>query len=193
MGQMMQFRGRPQQASVPPDALAAGLGAVEVRQGPADSLPAAVTSDFKLDWAVCGSGVLTWSVFRLYRATLHAPGGQFDASRPFALDLSYLRRIPASQIVERSIEEIRRLRVQDDEALARWQDALATLIPDVSLGSRLIGVFDPQGTVVFYFDSRRLGEIRDPQFAQAFAAIWLDPQTRSPELRARLLGEEPDQ
>ncbi len=188
----MHFRGRPQQASVPPDGIAVGLGAVDVRHGSADSLPAVVTSDFKLDWAVCGSGVLTWSVFRLYRATLHAPGGQFDASRPFALDLTYLRRIPASQIVERSIEEIRRLRVQDDELLARWQDALAMLIPDVSLGSRLVGIFDPEGAVVFYFDSRRLGDIRDTQFAEAFAAIWLDPQTRSPELRAKLLGEEVD-
>ena len=186
----MQFRGRSQQVSELSGAIAVGLGAVDFRQGPSDSLPAAVVADFDLDWSVCGSGVLTWSVFRIYRASLHVSGGQFDSTRPFALDLSYLRRIPASQIVERSIDEIRRLRAPDNDTLTRWQESLATLMPDVSLGSRLVGVFDPLGAVVFYFDSRRLGEIRDPQFAEAFAAIWLDPQTRSPELRAKLLGAE---
>jgi len=31
-------------------------------------------------------------------------------------------------------------------------------------------------------------EIRDPEFAEAFFAIWLDPRTRDPELRQQLLG-----
>ncbi len=30
--------------------------------------------------------------------------------------------------------------------------------------------------------------VRDVAFAKAFFAIWLDPRTRNPELRARLLG-----
>ena len=100
-----------------------------------------------------------------------------------------MRRIPADQIVERTIDEIRRLRTPDHEALTRWQGALSALIPDVSLGSRLIGVFEPDRGVSFYSDAQRLGEVCDPKFAEAFAAIWLDPQTRSPALRAALLGE----
>jgi hypothetical protein len=34
-----------------------------------------------------------------------------------------------------------------------------------------------------------LGTIDDPVFARAFFAIWLDPRTREPQLRNRLLGK----
>ena len=184
----MQLRGRVEQVSGPTGVPAIEVGAGEFHRNPSGQLPAIVKADFALDWKVCGSGVLTWSVFRLYRVTLHAPGA-FDADRPFAIDLSYLRRIPAAQIVERSIDEIGRMRSPDQETLSRWQGALAELIPDVSLGSRLVGVFEPGRGVSFYSDSQRLGEVCDPKFAEAFAAIWLDTQTRSPALRAALLGE----
>lgn len=184
----MQLRGRVEQVPGPTGASAIAVGAGEFHRNLSGPLPAVVTSDFALDWKVCGSGVLTWSVFRLYRVTLHVPGA-YDAAHPFAIDLSYLRRIPAAQIVERSIEEIGRLRAPDQETLTRWQGALAALIPDVSLGSRLIGVFEPGRGVTLYSDAQRLGEVCDPKFAEAFAAIWLDPQTRSPALRAALLGE----
>ena len=184
----MQLRGHVEQVPGPTGATAIGVGAGEFRRNLSGPLPAVLMADFALDWKVCGSGVLTWSVFRLYRATLHAPG-VFDADRPFAIDLSYLRRIPADQIVERTIDEIRRLRTPDHEALTRWQGALSALIPDVSLGSRLIGVFEPGRGVSFYSDAQRLGEVCDPKFAESFAAIWLDPQARSPALRAALLGE----
>ena len=184
----MLLRSRAEQVPGSAGATANGVGAGEFHRNKCGPLPAVLTADFALDWKVCGSGVLTWSVFRLYRATLHVPG-VFDTDRPFAIDLSYLRRIPADQIVERSIDEIRRLRSPDQETLTRWQGALSALIPDVSLGSRLIGVFEPGRGVSFYSDAQRLGEVCDPKFAEAFAAIWLDPQARSPALRAALLGE----
>ena len=97
----MQLRGRVEQVSGPTGAPAIEVGAGEFHRTPSGQLPAIVKADFALDWKVCGSGVLTWSVFRLYRVTLHAPGA-FDADRPFAIDLSYLRRIPAAQIVVRA-------------------------------------------------------------------------------------------
>ena len=186
----MYLRGHAQQGPDRTDVAAGLLGVGDSGRNPPDSLPAVVTADFDLAWAVCGSGVLTWNVFRLYRATLHAPRGQFDLTRPFVIDLSYLRRIPAAQIVGRSIDEIRRLSAPGEGTLARWQVTLATLIPDVTLGSRLIGVFEPGRRVVFYSGSQRLGEFADAQFTDAFAAIWLDPDTRSPALRASLLGME---
>ena len=160
----MQLRSRVEQVPGPTGAPAIGVGAGEFHRNLSGPLPAVVTADFSLDWKVCGSGVLTWSVFRLYRATLHVPG-VFDASRPFAIDLRYLRRIPADQIVETSIDEIRRLRSPDQETLTRWQGELSSVIPDVSLGSRLIGVFEPGRGVAFYSDAHRLGEVCEPKFA----------------------------
>jgi len=42
---------------------------------------------------------------------------------------------------------------------------------------------------MFYNQHRLLGAIDDPVFARAFFSIWLDPRTREPQLRARLLGQ----
>ena len=38
------------------------------------------------------------------------------------------------------------------------------------------------------FSDRFLGEIADPEFGRAFFAIWLDPRTSAPQLRANLLS-----
>lgn len=42
--------------------------------------------------------------------------------------------------------------------------------------------------VRFYAGERLTAEIDDLAFAQAFFSIWLDPATRAPALRQRLLG-----
>ncbi|MNC84230.1 hypothetical protein D3C75_1386630 [compost metagenome] len=42
--------------------------------------------------------------------------------------------------------------------------------------------------VRFYAGTQLQHEVRDHDFARAFFAIWLDPRTRNPELRAQLLG-----
>lgn len=171
-----------------PEKTPGGLSARAIAQVGAANLPAALIREFDLNWSVLGSGVLSWSVFRLYRATLHAVGA-YEPGKPFIIDLNYLRRIASHQIVMRSLEEMRRLLAPAGNLPVQWQEALENLIPDVESGSRLLGVFEPGSRVVFFSGSDRLGEIADPQFAELFAAIWLDPRTRSPELRRALLGE----
>ncbi|MGL5359930.1 MAG: chalcone isomerase family protein, partial [Shewanella sp.] len=42
----------------------------------------------------------------------------------------------------------------------------------------------------FFFNQQPLNLIEEPQFAEAFLAIWLSPRTSRPELRAQLLGEK---
>lgn len=171
-----------------PEKTPGGLSARSVGQGDSANLPDALRREFGLSWSVRGSGVLSWSVFRLYRATLHVVG-TYDPTKPFIIDLQYLRRIASDQIVLRSLEEMRRLLAPAQNLPAHWQQALEALIPDVESGSRLVGVFEPGRRVVFFSGSARLGEIADPEFTALFAAIWLDPRTRSPELRRALLGE----
>jgi len=41
---------------------------------------------------------------------------------------------------------------------------------------------------LFYSATGYLGAIEDPEFARVFFAIWLDPRTQTPDLRAALLG-----
>ena len=74
----------------------------------------------------------------------------------------------------------------DPESLAAWQERLAGLFPDVAPGDHIVGLYRPDGAH-FLHNGRELGRIDDPRFARDFFAIWLDPRTSAPDLRAALL------
>ena len=121
---------------------------------------------------------------RIYAATLWA--GDDPLQPPRALRLDYQRDIAGRTIAEASVREMRRF-VDDENRLRDWGERLGALLPDVRTGDHLLGV--QRGQVArFYQDSRLLGGIDAPGFAQAFFAIWLDPRTSAPDLRAALLG-----
>ena len=153
------------------------------------SLPDVVMQAHQCDWTLSGEGIFSWTVFRFYRARLFVMGERYRADAPHVLDLEYLRSLLASQIVSIAMDEIKRLRACDDELLSLWSDRLLSFLPDVSLGDRLIGVFTPGIGVSFYSADTFLGEINDPIFAEAFAAIWLAPETKAEQLRLALLGQ----
>jgi len=173
------------------------------------ALPSALLTAHPADWRLIGHGLLTWSVFRLYHAYLYVPAPSPDASAPdapapdatapdtstsfdpdgdFVLMLRYLRNIPGEQIVSTSTEEIARLTDTPADELAAWTQAMRERFPDVAAGDRLTGWFRRGEGVRFFRGDTPAGDIDSPAFARAFAAIWLDPRTRSPALRANLLG-----
>lgn len=156
--------------------------------GHAAMLPSAFTRSGHDSWRLCGEGVFSWSVFRFYKARLLTQTGLFDPAAPFLLDLDYLRKLPGQQIVSTSIDEIARLTDVDAQRRDEWSASLLQIIPDVSLGDRLLGWFVPGVGVTFYSATQQLGQIDDPEFVRAFSAIWLDERTRSPHLRKALLG-----
>jgi hypothetical protein len=135
-----------------------------------------------------GSGTLRFLGLRIYDATLWSPRGVWTNGAPFALELRYARSFDGAAIARRSIEEIRAQRNVPDATLARWEQQMRAIFPDVREGDRLIGVRQPGQGAVFYQDARRLGRIDDEAFADAFFDIWLHPATSEPALRARLLG-----
>lgn len=104
---------------------------------------------------------------------------------PLALRLDYRRNIAGSAIAEASVKEMRQLGT-DEALLRRWGPEMARLFPDVKPGDHIVGVYRPEGAT-FLFNGRSLGEIPEPEFARRFFAIWLDPRTSAPELRAALL------
>lgn len=156
---------------------------------PQAELPEVVTQADHHDWTLSGEGIFSWTVFRFYRARLFVAGERYEPEAAHALDLEYLRALPASQIVSVAMDEIKRLRGCDDALLSSWSDRLLSFIPDVCLGDRLIGVFTPGTGVRFYAAQTLLGAINDPVFAEAFAAIWLDPASKAEQLRLALLGQ----
>jgi hypothetical protein len=154
------------------------LAATALHAGPLPYLPS---------FEAVGSGILRFFGLRIYDATLWSPGGVWSADQPYALELTYARSFDGAAIARRSIEEMRAQRPWPEAMLARWEKDMRALFPDVDKGDRLIGVRMPGAGATFYSGTRKLGQIKDEAFAEAFFGIWLNPATRAPELRAQLL------
>jgi len=166
-------------------------------------MPEAVIARCPGPWKMQGTGLFRWSVFRVYQATLfvQSPLGSLlpealdrqlanasDELPAFALLLDYLRNVSASQIASTSVNEMIRLHDVDPIVATQWGEQMAALLPDVHLGDRLIGLFEPGHGVSFFSNDAFVGRVADANFAAAFAAIWLDSRTKAPALRDALLG-----
>lgn len=160
-----------------------------------------VSADFNHDVArnpdnLVGKARLKFMFWNVFDAELHAPDATFDPNEPFALSLSYLRKLKGDEIVEKSIEEIaaQQGKQPGDDAgngtddLQRWETQLAAIIPDVTDGTTITGLRDEQGHTLFYRNGEPLGRIDDPAFTQRFFDIWLGESTSDPVFRKRLLG-----
>lgn len=150
----------------------------------AQALPDAVRNG-EAGWRQWGSGEMRWFGFSLYRATLWVVGNALETS-PSALQLDYLRDIPRDRLVQASLEEMRRLGAGEAQ-LQRWEPELRRVFPDVKSGETIIGVHYPGHGAHFFYQGRASGTVADAEFARRFFAIWLDPESRSPALRAALL------
>ena len=133
-----------------------------------------------------GQGRMSFLGLTIYDATLWTRNG-WSSREPFALELTYARSISREQLVSSSVEEMQRVGVAREQAEA-WAVPMRSVFVDVKPGDRLIGVFRPDQGASFYSQHGLIGEIRDVAFARAFAGIWLDPRTRDPALRRKLLG-----
>jgi hypothetical protein len=170
-------------------AITFGLMVLLAAPAAAAELPAAACSLLQT-CRMIGQGTLRWWGFHVYDAALWSPTGRWQAQAPYALDIRYARRVTGAQLAETSVDELRRLGIGDEAALTRWSAAMRKLFPDVAQGSRLIGVHVPQRGALFYSATGYLGAIEEPEFARGFFAIWLDPRTQTPDLRAALLGRD---
>lgn len=136
-----------------------------------------------------GQGEMRWLGFKIYDVALWVPaGGGWSAAAPHVLEIRYARAIPGEQLVSTSLEEMERLGYGDPAARERWREVLQRVFPAVAAGDTLVGLHLPGQGARFWQGQRPTGEIADPELARAFFAIWLDPRTREPGLRARLLG-----
>jgi hypothetical protein len=135
---------------------------------------------------------MTFWGFEVYQASLwitpgFSPGSY--AQSCFALELAYLRDLKGADIAKRSVAEMRRQVTLSHEQQSTWENQMRALFPDVKSGERITGVHQPGKGAVFWHNERRLGEIRDPDFAKLFFGIWLSEQTSEPQLRQALLAQ----
>ena len=140
---------------------------------------------------LAGQGTFRWFGLKIYDAQLWV--GR-DGYRPqasavkFALDLRYARSLQGKKIAEASDEQIAKLNLGSAQQRATWKAAMTQVFPDVQDGSHLTGIYLPNQGARFYLDGKPIGDIMDADFAQAFFAIWLSPNTTAPQLRDALLN-----
>ena len=138
---------------------------------------------------VAGQGKFTWFGMKIYDASLWVGEAGYAQGAPFALELRYARALSGVRIAEASADQIEKTGGGTKAQRALWLDKMRAIFPDVKEGSRITGVFLPDGAVRFHLDAMVLGTISEPGFAQAFAGIWLSPRTTAPQLREALLKE----
>ncbi len=129
--------------------------------------------------------VLFWRVFD---AELYAQNGEFNSDKPFALSLSYLRKIKGSEIVAKSISEIQSQSTITSAEANDWESQLKAIIPDVDTQTTITGVRDVDAHTLFYNNDVLIGEIENERFTRAFFNIWLGEKTSEPKLRNGLLN-----
>jgi len=133
-----------------------------------------------------GQGMFKRFGWSIYEASLYAPEGRFNPRQPYALALTYERTISGDRLVESSLEQMRKLGAPVDER-PNWVTELARVLPSVSKGVTLTGVYRPGEGAIFYQMNIETGRM-DDDLARWFFAIWLDPRTSEPSLRQALIG-----
>lgn len=139
---------------------------------------------------IIGAGEFSLYGFDVYNARLWSAQRPLTRDQPFALELIYQRKISRDDLVQASVDEIKRLsgNAVSAEQLAAWQAQMQQSFVDVQPGTRITGVYLPGQGARFFVGQQLQHEVKDPLFARAFFDIWLDPRTRNPALRQQLLG-----
>jgi hypothetical protein len=137
-----------------------------------------------------GGGLLRVFGFQVYNAYLWTPNGQaHDRSKPFALDIEYLRNFTAKALAERSIDEMREQGAGSDAVYPKWLAEMQRVFADVKPGDKITGVATAAKTAKFFHNGVLRGEVADAAFSEAFFDIWLGEKTSQGAFRKRLLGQ----
>ena len=151
-------------------------------------LPGASRADTAADsWRLVGEGQFSAFFLDIYHARLEAavPEFRFPDSAPYRLTLTYQRNIPAARLVEETGKQWRR---QGVRVRPEWLAHLHDCLPSIRRGDTLSLLVTPARDSQIFHNGRLLAQIRDSDFTDAFAGIWLSERTTRPEFRQTLLG-----
>jgi hypothetical protein len=156
--------------------------------GAAQAAPAHIEGHLT-DARLAGQGPFTWFGLKIYDAELWVGEKGYQAGAPFVLELRYARKLDGAKIAEASAQQMEKIGAGSATQRAAWLARMKEIFPDVKDGTRISGVYLPDGGARFYVDGRALASVPDPEFARAFFAIWLDPKTTARSLRSALLKD----
>ena len=153
-----------------------------------DALPDVVQAQVRAPLQKVGSGSYRKFGFTIYRATLWAPNGKWDAAKPYALALRYTRSLSKETLADSTIDNIHDENVADDVTFARWSAGIKRTMPAVEDGDVMIGVVNPGAETVLYFNGNQIAKTGDQDLIRAFFNIWLG-EGADEDLKSELLGQ----
>lgn len=135
-------------------------------------------------------------VFRVYWAALHVGDGipteTVLEDVPKRLEIVYLRKISAQDIIKAGNEILRRQTSPEEfAAIESRVNQINALYRGVRPGDRYTLTYLPGYGSELAFNGEPLGVIPGADFARHYFGIWLDPRNEFREFRAALLGERP--
>ena len=139
--------------------------------------------------ALVGSSQLRVAFFKVFDSKLYSQSGQWhDPSKSFRFELTYSRAISGRFLAKQTSKEWDHLGFSDPRR-GEWESAILAMWPDVKKGDTIIFDVDDSGVSRFYYNNEWVGSVEDPDFAPAFIAIWLSPETSRPAHRNGLLAD----
>lgn len=154
-----------------------------------DQLPAYVGEHVKTPLQEVGHGTYRKLGFRVYEASLWAPGGTWDANKPYALKLHYTRDVSKDTLSDTVVDDIRDQNVTDDATFTRWEGTLRKVLPAVDDGDTMIGIAMPGKHSLLFHNGVEIARIDDAALSNAFFNVWLG-NGADEDLRAKLLGQK---
>lgn len=141
-----------------------------------------------VDLVKIGGGDLRYFVWHIYTAELYAQTRIFHIDKPYALRITYARKVSKARLIQSTKSELRHHTATSENKISRWMEGLNKLWRDVKKNDALTLSVDKHQRAHFYLNNIALGSINDPEFTKAFSSIWLAENTSKPDLRAALLN-----
>ncbi len=145
-------------------------------------------SDVTAQLKTVGKGKMSWFLMEIYQASLHSSDGAYSYKKyPQALKIRYQRDFKKEWLVDATAKEWQKMPIPRQQ-YKPWLRQLSVLWPDVKKGDSITFLIAENGKGSFYHNNRLLGQVDNPDMAEAFLDIWLAKNTSQPRLRRQLIG-----
>jgi len=127
-------------------------------------------------------------MWEVYDLRLYTYGAPFSWKNKFMLEFDYKRELKKERVIDASLKEFILQPKVTDQDIKTWEVYLEQVIQPVQKGTKATVLWDPEGKIVFNYESSPTSTIENEGFARAFLNIWLGEKTSRPKLRSQLLG-----
>lgn len=155
----------------------------------APPLSANIQTEAALPLKVLGGATYRKFGFRVYHVALWVPGARWDATQPYALQLTYRRNLSKDTLVDGIMDGIRDQEHSDEATLQRWEAAMNTALTDVKEGDSITGLAVPGKSALLFLNGKQIMKIEDKGLSDAFFAVWLG-KTADEDMREKLLSQK---